>query len=68
MEWEEGRVVAVAELSQANDDGGQAEDNVEKAGNDEQGVDEHDGLPARDVARVLLYGNDVPLFVLRKSL
>jgi hypothetical protein len=61
---EEGGVVAVAELPQTNDDGGQAEHNVQEAGNDEQGVDEHDRLATRDVAGVLLHRNDVALLVL----
>ncbi len=62
---EEGGIVAVAELPQTDDDGGEAEHNVQEAGNDEQGVDEHDGLATRDVARVLLHRNDVALLVLK---
>jgi hypothetical protein len=64
MTCEKSRVVAVAQLSQTDDHGGQAEDDVEKAGNDEQGVDKHDGLSSRDVARILLHGNDVALVIL----
>ena len=38
-------VVAVAQLPQADDDGGQAEDDVEEADDYENGVDQHGGLP-----------------------
>ena len=41
---QQGGVVALAQLSQRDDDGRQAEDNVQEAHDDQDGVDQHRGL------------------------